>query len=57
MKWAFWGLVVSNVCSSIINLWMGTRPTVVLLGLVVAPLVLWAAFQVGIEEKGWPQLK
>jgi hypothetical protein len=55
-KWAFYVFCAMAVIVLGLNIWIGINPVMALAGLV-GPVVLWAVFQIGGEQKGWKYLK
>jgi len=54
-RWGFWGFAGAAVVTLVIGLAIGLSPLVAFGGILVVA-VLYGAFQIGGEKKGWPQL-
>jgi hypothetical protein len=55
-RWGFWGFCGSSVFALVVNLSVGLGIGSALGGLV-GVIVLYGLFQIGKENKGWPQLE
>lgn len=54
-RWGFFGLLVTTILALVINLRIGIKPALVVLGLC-GIVILYAVLQIGGEKKGWDQL-
>lgn len=55
-RWGFWGVVAASTVALVINLSIGIGIGQSLFG-VLGPALLFAALQIGKDNKGWPQLE
>jgi hypothetical protein len=55
-KWGFWGFLFSSIVALFANISAGLGAGTALLGLL-GIAILYAALQIGNENKGWPQLE
>lgn len=56
-KWGFWMLLIINAFKLVLEVSVGSSNFMVLTGIVVTMLILFAALNMGRENKGWPQLR
>jgi hypothetical protein len=55
-KWAFYMVCVLAVAFCGLNIYIGINPVGAFVGLI-GPLILYAVFQIGGQNKGWKYLK